>query len=150
MALTRVPGSMIPDGDITAAKLASSLDLSGKTIVLPAANTPAFTKSYTSTNQTITSGGSLTLAHSLGAAPALIQIRLKCLTAEHGYSIGDEVIALAGDANAGRFPSLVPDATNINVRYGSSANAFNIANKTTGASAAITNASWAMIVKAWA
>lgn len=112
--------------------------------------TPQFNKAYTSSNQTITAAGSLTLAHSLGAMPTLVQVRLKCLTAEGGYSIGDEVIFNSGDQNAGRGCSIVPDATNLNIRYGSAANTFNVNNKTTGASFAITNANWAAIFKAWA
>lgn len=126
------------DGKINAA----GLQLNGAALPL--------TKSFASSNQTITAAGALTLAHSLGEMPKLIQVHLKCLTAEHGYSIGDEVPWHTGDANAGRGCSVVPDATNLNVRFGSNANTFNVINKTTGASAAITNANWAAIFKAWA
>lgn len=112
--------------------------------------TPQFNKAYTSANQTITAAGTLTLAHGIGAMPALVQVRLKCTTAEFGYSIGDEVIFNSGDQNANRGCSIVPDATNLTIRYGSAANTFNVNNKTTGASAAITNASWVAIFKAWA
>jgi hypothetical protein len=38
MALQKVPTDMIEDAAVTAAKLAASLDLSGKTLTLPAAN----------------------------------------------------------------------------------------------------------------
>lgn len=109
-----------------------------------------FTKSFTSSNQTITAAGALTLAHSMGVMPSLVQVRLKCTTGEHGYSIGDEVIWNSGDQNANRGCSIVPDATNLNIRYGSGANTFNVNHKTTGASSAITNASWVAIFKAWA
>jgi hypothetical protein len=141
----------LPDTSVTAAMLASTLNLSSKTLTLPAANTPAFTKSYTSANQTITSGGSLTLAHSLGAMPALVQLRLKCTTGEGGYSIGDETIVAIGThvASANRGIAVVPDATNLNVRFGSDGNAMCIHRKDTGAIINITNASWAAIFKAW-
>lgn len=135
----------VTGGDPGAGKInVAELQLAG------VAQTPQFNKAYTSANQTITAAGTLTLAHGLGAMPTLIQVRLKCTSAEFGYSIGDEVIFNSGDQNANRGVAIVPDATNITIRYGSAANTFNVNNKTTGASAAITNASWAMIVKAWA
>lgn len=111
---------------------------------------PAFTKSYTSPNQTITAAGALTLAHSLGAMPALVQTRLKCLTAEINYSVGDEVIIDNWGGNTGQCLTIVPDATNLNVRYGGDANVFALPNKTTGIITNITNANWAAIFKAWA
>ncbi len=142
------------DEFVTADKLAATLDLSGKTLTLPAANTPAFTKSYTSTAQTITSGGTLTLAHGLGVVPSLIQIQLKCIDAggEAGYAQND--VAIIGPAinglGAGQFLVIVPDATNINVRYPQAATCFEIGNKGTGTGTNLTNTKWNMIVKAWA
>lgn len=139
---TKIPANLLED----------TLDLSGKTLTLPTANTPAFTKSYTSTNQTITAGGALTLAHSLGAMPTLVQARIKCTTADLGYSIGDEVIVNPGPSyvSSSTGLSLVVDATNIVVRFGSSAGAMSVVRKDTGALAIITAASWAAIFKAWA
>lgn len=113
--------------------------------------TPIFSKSFESSNQTITAAGSLTLAHSLGAQPKLYQAYLKCTTGEGGYSIGDEVAMnpAASDTGANRGVSLVPDATNINVRFGSAAGTFNFMRKDTGAAFTATNSSWALIVRAW-
>lgn len=114
----------------------------------------AFTKSYTSSDQTITAAGSLTLAHGLGAAPTLIQLRLKCTTGEHGYSINDEVIINPHEQDpagtSSRGVAIVVDATNLNLRFGSTAGTFGLLHKTTGVGAVITNGSWALIVKAWA
>lgn len=143
--------SEIDDGAVGDADLAATLDLSAKTLTLPPANTPALTVSYTSPNQTITAAGALTLAHGLGAMPTLVQLRLKCLTAELGYSIGDEIIAnpTTDDGTTSRGISIVPDATNVNVRFGSNANLYALLNKGTGTRATITNANWALIVKAW-
>ena len=112
-----------------------------------------FGKSFESAQQTITAAGSLTLAHSLGTTPKLFQAFLQNTTGELGYSIGDEVAInpatnAASGTNTGT--SLVPDATNINVRFGSGGAVFVIINKTTGASANITPASWALVVRAWA
>lgn len=151
MADNAIGASEVIDGSIGAADLAATLDLSGKTLTLPAANTPAFTKSYTSPNQTISQAGALTLAHSLGAMPTLIQVRLKCLTAELGYSIGDEVIwQLNHSGLTSRGVMVSPDATNLNVKFGNNANPFILLSKTTGTEGNVTNANWAAIFKAWA
>lgn len=152
MARNQVQTEFIADEAVTAGKLAASLDLSAKTLTLPAANTPAFTKSFTSANQTVTAGGALTLAHSLGGMPALVQCRIKCTTGELGYSIGDEVIVNPGPAyvSSSTGLSVVPDATNVNIRFGSSGGGIAVARKDTGALAIITAANWVLIVKAWA
>lgn len=151
LAPDSVGASEIASGAVGADELAATLNLSSKTITLPAANTPAFTLAYTSTNQTVTAAGALTLAHSLGGMPSLVQVRLKCLTAELGYSIGDEVIInpSASYVSSSTGLSLVTDATNVVVRFGSSGGGLSVIRKDTGALAIITAANWAMIVKAW-
>ncbi len=115
-----------------------------------------FQTAFESTQQTITAGGSLTLAHGLGSQPKLYLPVLQCTTADLGYSIGDETPinpALnptdASDLN-NQGISLVPDATNINVRFGSAATTtFAITRKDTGASGTATNTSWRLVVRAW-
>lgn len=123
----------------------------------PTMQTPIFSEAYTSSGQTITSAGQLVLAHSLSASPSLIQLRLKCTDAggDVGYSQNDEVIINpAGNDPGGSTHmgvSVVPDATNITIRYGLAAtNCIGIMNKSTGAAAAATNTKWSLIVKAWA
>lgn len=107
--------------------------------------------SYESAQQTITSGGSLTLAHGLGVKPKLWMGFLQCVTAEGGYSVGDE-IAVPTSANASTIPpiGIVPDATNMNVRFGSNGSVFYLNNKSNGTQFTITNANWRFIVRAWA
>jgi hypothetical protein len=108
---------------------------------------------YESTEQTITAAGSLTLAHSLGAIPFTCQVWLSCQTGEHGYTAGDKVCVPFVDSSAsagGIGVSVVPDATNLNIRYGSGSggNVFLGINKTTGAVVIFTNANWKAIFKA--
>lgn len=112
-------------------------------------------KYFVSSEQTITAGGSLTIAHGLSEEPTLIQPYLICKTAEGGYSIGDKYIftgayqvATASTVSFGA--SFVPDSTNINVRYGTFANIFSINNKTTGNTFNITPANWRLVIRAWA
>ncbi len=106
---------------------------------------------YDSGQQTITSGGGLTLAHGLGVQPHVLMPWLHNVTAEQNYSIGDEIpIWAMGENGANQGAAYITDATNVNVRFGTSAgNAFNILNKTTGAVAGITNADWKLVVRAW-
>lgn len=106
---------------------------------------------YNSGNQTITSAGALTLAHSLPAEPTRVTCWLKCTTGEHGFSIGDKVLAPLTSSDAATDTqgfSLVADATNLTIRFGTNPNVFTYKNKTTGAGVALTNASWAFIVVA--
>lgn len=110
-----------------------------------------FTKEFVSSAQAITNGGSLTLAHSLGVQPKLYFAEFVCVTGENGYTAGDEVSTEAISSNSAsdsQVFSIVPDATNLNVRFNSIG--LLIANKATGASAALTNGNWNVVFKAWA
>lgn len=80
------------------------------------------TKIYTSAQQTYTIGGSLTLAHGLGEVPKFAFVIMRCVTADHGYSIGDEFFWIGhtdGDGSSGRCnpPLIIRDGTNLNIRY---------------------------------
>ncbi len=103
---------------------------------------------FISAEQTLSTAGSFTLAHSLSGKPQIVQIYLRCKTAELNYSIGDEVLYDAFDHGAAsRGFQTVPDATNVVIRQGS-ATTINLLNKTTGAEATITYGNWKMVVKA--
>lgn len=105
---------------------------------------------YASAGQVLTAGGALTLAHGLAAAPTLVQLRLVCGTAELGYSIADQVVVNPGTGPAVNLGvSVVVDATNVVLRYGSDAAIFHVNRKDTGATAAITPANWTLVVRAW-
>lgn len=140
----------IPANYIGATQLADTLNLSGKTITLPAALTPAFTRSFVSSELTITNGGGSSVAHGLGQAPKIVQIRLVCKTAELGYSINDEVVFGTLFQGFDRGVAVFPDATNIGYRYANQANVFSYANKSTGAINALTNSNWRMVIRAYA
>jgi hypothetical protein len=113
----------------------------------------AFSKSFTSSQQTITSAGALTLAHGMGVAPSLLQIRAVCQSAEGGFSVGDEVLIDGGqqyDGTNTRGMALTVDATNVTIRFGTSAAALAVLRKDTGAIFGLTNGSWKLVVRAWA
>ena len=108
---------------------------------------------FESTVQTITSGGALTIAHGLGAIPDRIQVWLECAIAERNYSVGDRLpinshLMATGTGN-NKGASVVPDATNLNVRYGLDPSVFDLLDKNTGGAFSGTNANWRLILRAW-
>lgn len=114
--------------------------------------TPLKVAKFTSTQQTITSAGSLTLAHGLSSTPTRVSVHLVNTTAQSNYSIGDRLMVSvnnnATSAADNKGLSIVPDVTNLNIRFGSNATVFSVLDKTTGAGAAITNANWNIVFEA--
>ena len=113
-----------------------------------------YKKTFTSAEQTITSGGSLALPHGLPTTPVEVFGWLVCKTAEGGYSVNDIVplttgyVVTTASTNSIGF-GCSPDATNINLRYGTlSGSVFSIINKTTGANFNITPGNWRLVVRA--
>jgi len=139
-------------GVLTRLAKASNGDVLTLAAGIPSWTTPAgLTTSFTSTEQAITTAGTLTLAHSLSTAPNLIQAKIVCKTAELNYSIGDEVIVNNHEGGNSEGNAITFDATNVYVRYGSAGGGvYSLLNKTTGTSASITNANWKLVIKAWA
>lgn len=108
---------------------------------------------FISGQQTITTNGSLTLAHKLGKEPLIIQAILECISAELGFSVGDKLavninLSDHGSLNAGG-AAITYDSTNIYVKYADSASVYEIQDKT-GSYNTITNASWKLWIKAFA
>lgn len=103
---------------------------------------------YTSSNQTITAGGSLTLPHSIGSRPTNLFLELYCVSSEDGYTTGDYVPIPTqnGSENVARGVAVTWDATNINIRFGS--NGIALLNFTTGVTANLTVSNWQLIVRA--
>jgi len=118
-----------------------------------AASTPLFTKSYTSTNQTITAAALLTLPHSLATTPLFMRFSLVCTVIDNGWAVNDVIEVAPGVTTSAGNASFAAysDATNIYIRFGSLAtNTIVYMNKTTGASALLLNTSWRLVVRAWA
>lgn len=110
-----------------------------------------FTQSFTSSDQTITAAGSLTLAHGLSATPYNLAFYLICQTGEAGYSAGDVVMTgLNSNIASDRGFSAWVDSTNVNIRYSTAVQTLQVPHKTTGVATALTNANWKLRVKAWA
>lgn len=90
------------------------------------------------------------VAHGLGVRPGKVSTLIICTTAELGYSIGD-VVGMPGTTYTGAgggsttANSTWGDPTNVGISFGS---IIEIANKSTGANAPITLASWNFIFSA--
>ncbi len=108
----------------------------------------AAVKTFTSTQQTITSAGALTLAHGLGAVPFGVGGKLHCVTGEAGFTAGQEIDFAATTGNA-VLSIRTDDGTNLIIRYGNSAGVFVVAHATTGVATSLTNGNWTAIFRAW-
>ena len=109
-------------------------------------NTPDFT----STEQTITNGSGLNIAHGLGAKPSRVEAVLLCKTTEDGWAVGDEIALPSKDAVSSSVFNFILgwDATNVTVV--TCASGVQVVNKSTGAAVALTNSNWRIVVRAWA
>jgi len=103
--------------------------------------------SYTSSQQTITSSGTFTLAHGLASAPKFVSISLVCQTAEYGYSAGDVINLFPHGSpylNAGA--SVKITSTDLLVQYASASCVFSApyyaTNGTGGTQTPLDNTSW--------
>jgi hypothetical protein len=138
-------------GTIAAGDVAVFADTAG---TVKSGGAPVFTKSFTSTGNTISSAGSLTLAHGLGVKPALIMTTIVCTGAEAGYSVGDELHVSLGGPYTGTSVTasggaVTIDATNINIKWASSSSVFSaMIRKDTGGTANLTNSNWTLSVRA--
>lgn len=107
-------------------------------------------KSYVGATVAFTSASLKTFAHGLGARPNFIQIYLKCVVADAGYSIGDIIYPSPNSSTStnDRFNSIYADDTNVYVRLSNLANCFIFGNKATGVMTSLVNASWEIGVSA--
>lgn len=104
---------------------------------------------FTSAEQTITNGSGLNVAHGLGAKPGRVEAVLLCKTAEDGWAVGDEIALPSKDAVSSSVYNFILgwDATNVTVV--TCASGVQVANKSTGAAAVLTNSNWRIVVRAW-
>ncbi|ESZ50447.1 hypothetical protein ACYG9R_09190 [Mesorhizobium sp. RSR565B] len=117
----------------------------------PAWATLPFTASFESAQQTITNSGTLALPHSLGAVPKLTAVFLKCITTDGGYIAGAEVPLgsnMSTTDTTARGVTFTPDATNMNLQF--AASPWRILSADGSFILTITNASWKLVVRAWA
>jgi hypothetical protein len=116
-------------------------------------NAPLRRPAYNSGLHPITTAGLLSLDHGLGEVPAIIQTQLQCVTAEHGFAVGD-VIYLSGPTADGvsayQGPSIKADATTVTVRFSNAASVYFVTRPDNGNSVGLTNANWNFRLRAFA
>lgn len=115
---------------------------------------PAFTKSYNSGAQTYSSGGTLTLAHGLGATPKMVSCYMTCTSNDQGYTTGQVIHVPAGfiDLNNGNGGmGVIVDATNISVKFGggTGGTGIGVTNFSTGNGARLAFANWTITFEAY-
>lgn len=103
------------------------------------------TAGTTNTMSPVSAGASSSVAHGLGAAPAIVMAWLECTSAEINYSVGDRVY-LGTDGNSAQIINIQADATNTNIIVTDSANP-QVLNKTAAhrSSTAITLSKWKIV-----
>lgn len=111
----------------------------------------ALTFSGISANQTITSAGLITWAHGLDHTPVLVALFLKCLIVEAGWAVGDLIAASLNNTTTAtnRAMTWYADDANVYFRFTDAPNCFVVPNKTTGVPVVLTNANWALKLRAW-
>lgn len=104
---------------------------------------------YVSPLQSITLGTVITLAHGLGAIPDEFNLIIQCVTAEHGYAVGERGnthFSPDFQANVGLGAEVTVDANNVYIVTG--ANGVLVLNKTSRLQSNITPANWRFAVDA--
>lgn len=105
---------------------------------------------FTSSEQTYTNGGIVTVAHGLGAKPSLVSAVAICKTAQTPYAVGDELVVGTGHeahSGVGNFGSSIhSDTTNVNLQIG--ANGM-YGQGSSGGALILNTSDWKIIIRAW-
>ena len=109
-----------------------------------------YSKTFSSSDQTVAFGSKVTVAHGLGAVPVFVQTFLKCATAEYNYSVGDIIPYGNMDVVGVGMTTVSADSTNV-VVVNSGTNSIRINDKNTPYSInQITPGNWRWVIRAMA
>jgi hypothetical protein len=104
-----------------------------------------FDTEFISSEQTVTVDTELTVSHSLGAAPKVVDVVLRCKTAEQGYNIADE-IQIHPSSSSDRSFTIQRDGSNVVIVQGQLLDCINVS---TFNGAALTVGNWRWIIRAY-
>jgi hypothetical protein len=143
--LYAAPGDLVVNGNLTV----------GGTVSAPTVSVPHLLTKFYETEQPITQGGFLTLAHGLGTTPVLIQVWLKCVAtgSQTGYAVGDmfPVPVFSDVLSYVEGCSIRVDNTNLYVRFGTQSNyTWFVPSKGTGARVGAEITKFTVVIRAWA
>lgn len=89
----------------------------------------------------------LTVTHGLGGVPRWSQVALRCVTAQYGYAVGDEVLLSNDDGeDANKGYTIWQNTTDLGFIYDGN---IRVMNRTSGGKDNITPANWNLIFRAW-
>lgn len=140
----------LPVGTLTNIVAGSGIGSSYSAGVYTLTSSGAFSTSFTSTDQTITSGSMLTLAHGLAGIPRAVFSYIRCTSADQGYSVNDIILMPAvatGVNNCGI--TLQVDATNVYVIIGNIPQVMAAHNRSTFATTTLDNTKWVVFIQAY-
>ena len=109
---------------------------------------------FESAEQSIVPGGTVTVAHGLGAVPGLAQATLVCKTSEHGFAVGRRIVLGQTSILSGnnRVNILDFDGTDLSFTFSEYSNPFVATVKnsgsTTGTAVLLTNSRWRLVLSA--
>lgn len=104
---------------------------------------------FTSTNQALGGGTTITALHGLGLVPKKLWITLVCIATDNGWAVNDEITEFGVSSNAsGASVGFIMYADGTNVNALQSNNSIIVLNKSTGVAANLTNAKWNAIMHA--
>lgn len=113
------------------------------------ANLGVISKGYESAEQTVTTGGALTLPHGMGVKPKFVTLEIICKIAESTFLVNQTYEMAVTSNNEARGAAIRKDATNIYVQYSNATNVLALLNSS-GVNTQLTNANWRLIVRAFA
>lgn len=120
-------------------------DSAGKPTAAAGTTSALSAPDFESSEQTVTALTKLDVAHGLAAIPTLVQVLLRCKTADLGYSAGDEIL-WGGNISGDHGATIVTDSTNVSLIQGTDIPLLKKALFDTGV---ITVANWRWVVRAW-
>jgi len=159
--LTSLEGLALVAGDTVYATAADTLErlpkgTAGQGLRMNAGATapewgvPIMTPGFQSADLTYALTAIHTVAHGLGSHPSLVQVWLKCLTAEYGYAAGDWYGPVAAETfadGANKGVGIAVNATNIKLVVGTQGTP--VISHVDGTRQPITPASWVLVARAW-
>ncbi len=139
---TVVSGDLVPIEDISGGddKKVTAQSISDLSLA-------KFTVEFESTPQTVAINNLLNVAHGLGARPKIYSIVLRCVIADLGYSIDDEVQVNFSGGAANESVTFSADATNLTVIAGSIIGVHNQSSFAVPGTVNPTN--WRWIMRGW-
>lgn len=147
--ITLVPSTGTIDGGASVALAAgeSCIVESDGTNLLTVGRTVSIASYQSASPTTLSTNLMVAENHGLGARPTSVDVVLRCLTADAGYSVGDEVHLSTYDAPGVQNVVVWANATQVGANISGNTR---LANKTTNATAVVlTGTNWGVVLRAW-